>query len=78
MVSLAFDSVEAQGIGPGLPFHGVVPVAGIPDEDVVARTQESDVVALVAVDEIVAVAAEQDIGAAAPQESYRSRHRRRS
>ena len=51
-------AVEQQRVEAGLAFDGVVVVAGVPDEDVVARAHEGSVVAVAAVDQVVALAAD--------------------
>ena len=51
-------AVEQQRVDPGLAFDGVVVVAGVPDEGVVAGAHQRHVVAVAAVDEVVALAAE--------------------
>ena len=58
-------AVEEHRVGAGLALDGVAAVARIPDERVVAGTQERQVVAAVAVDRVVAVAAEQRLDAPA-------------
>ena len=61
-------AVEQHRVGAVLAFDGVVAVARIPLEHVVARAKERGVVALVAVDEVVAVAAEQAVVAVAAED----------
>ena len=61
-------AVEQQRVDAGLALDGVVAVARIPDEHIVAGAQEGDVVAAAADDEIVAVAAEQHVGALAAED----------
>ena len=61
----AVGTVEQHRVGAVLALDGVAAVARIPDERVVAGTQERDVVAAVAVDRVVAVAAEQRLDALA-------------
>jgi hypothetical protein len=46
-------AVERQAVRAGLPLDGVVAVAGIPLEDVVAGTQQRDIVARLAINEVV-------------------------
>ena len=59
---------EQHRVGAVLALDGVVAVARIPLEDVVAGAQEGEVVAVVAEDEVVAVAAEEHVGALAAEE----------
>jgi hypothetical protein len=59
-------AVEQQGVEAGLTIDRVASVARVPDERVVARTQQRHVVAGAAVDEIVALAADQRVVAGAP------------
>ena len=58
-------AVEDHRVGAVLALDGVAAVARVPDERVVAGTEEGDVVAAVAVDRVVAVAAEQRLVARA-------------
>ena len=59
---------EQQRVGAVLAFDGVVAVARVPLEDVVAGAEEGHVVAVVAEDEVVAVAAEEHVGALAAED----------
>ena len=52
-------AVEAQGVGAGLAVDDVAPVAGIPDERVVARTEKGVITTAVPVHQVVPGAAEQ-------------------
>src|SRR5262249_7544266 len=61
-------AVEVHYVGAVLAGDGVVAVARVPLEDVIAGAHLGCVVALVAVDEVVAVAAEQGVGAVAAQQ----------
>src|SRR6185312_4981763 len=58
-------AVEEQGIDAVLTLDGVVVVAGVPDERVVAGAEQRDVVAVAAVDRVVALAADHDVVAEA-------------
>ena len=64
-ISAAVAAVEGQRVGVALALDGVVGVARVPVEVVVAAAQQRDVVALVAVDAVVAAAAEERLGAGA-------------
>ena len=64
-ISPMLRALEVQRVGAGLAFDGVVAVARVPVEAVVAGAEGRGVGALVAVDEVVAGAAEQDVGAVA-------------
>ena len=71
-------AVEQHRVVAGLSFEGVAAVAGIPDEGVVAGTEERAVVAAVAVDRVVALAAQQQSRAFAAGDRVVSRCLRRS
>ena len=58
-------AVEEHRVDAVLALDGVAAVARVPDERVVAGTEEGDVAAAVAVDRVVAVAAEQRLVARA-------------
>ena len=58
-------AVELQDVGSGLALDGVVAVARVPLEGVVAGAQQRGVGALVSVDEVVAGAAVEGVGAVA-------------
>ena len=77
MFSAMFAPLNSHRVGAVLALDGVVAVARIPLERVVAGAEEGGVVALVAVDEVVAVAAEQDVGAVAAADRVVARCRRR-
>ena len=68
MFSLAFGAEEEHRVGAVLALDGVVAVARIPLEHVVAGAHEGHVVAVVAEDEVVAVAAEEHVGALRAEE----------
>ena len=59
---------EQQQVGAVLALDGVVAVARVPLEHVVAGAEEGDVVAVVAEHEVVAVAAEDRVGALAAED----------
>src|SRR5262249_35254587 len=59
-------AVEQEGVEAGPTLDRVAAVARVPDERVIARTQQRHVVAGAAVDEIVALAADQRVLAGAP------------
>ena len=69
---------EQQRVGAVLPSIGVVAVARIPLEHVVAGAEQRDVVAVVAEHEVVAVAAEERVGALAAEHGVVARAARRS
>ena len=58
-------AVEQHRVEAGLALEGVVVVARVPDEGVVAGAHQGDVVAVAAVDEVVALAAEEEVVAEA-------------
>src|SRR5262249_7146163 len=60
--------VEEQRVGSGLALNGVVAVARVPLEGIVASAEEGYIIALVAIDEVVAVATQQRIVAVATQQ----------
>ena len=62
-------AVEEQRVGAVLALDGVVAVARVPLEDVVAGAEERRVVAVVAEDEVVAVAAEEHVRALAAEDA---------
>ena len=59
---------EQHLVGAVLAFDGVVAVARVPLEDVVAGAEEGDVVAVVAEHEVVAVAGQERVGALAAEQ----------
>ena len=72
-------AVEQHGVGAGLALEGVVVVARVPDEGVVAGAHEGGIVAVAAVEQVVAVAADEDVlaQAAVDRELGSARPRRR-
>ena len=56
-------AVEQHPVEAGLALEGVVVIAGVPDEDVVAGAHQGLVVAVATVDQIVALAPEDDVDA---------------
>ena len=54
MFSAMTAPLNSMRVDAGLAFDGVVVVAGVPDEGVVAGAEEGNVVAVAAVDEVVA------------------------
>ena len=58
-------AVEEHRVEAVLAFEGVVVVARVPDEGVVAGAHEGGVVAVAAVDQVVALAADEDVVAEA-------------
>ena len=58
-------AVEQHRVGAVLAIDGVVVVARVPDEHVVAGAHESDIIAVAAVDQVVAAAADDQIVAEA-------------
>ena len=67
MFSPTAAAVEQQRVGPVLALDGVVAVARVPLEHVVAGAEHDRVVALLAVDEVIAIAADQYVGAVAAE-----------
>ena len=61
MFSAIVGAVEQHRVGAGLAFDGVVVVAGVPDEGVVAGPHQGSVVAVAAVEEIVLRPADEDV-----------------
>ena len=61
-------AVEVEPVEAVLALDGVVAVARIPLEDVVAGAEESDVVARAAVDDIVTAATVKRVGAGKPEQ----------
>ena len=65
MFSAMLAPLNSERVEAGLALDGVVVVARVPDERVVAGAHERGVVAVAAVDEVVALAAEEHVVAEA-------------
>ena len=79
MFSAMLAPLNSMRVDAGLAFDGVVVVARVPDEGVVAGAEQRHVVAVAAVDEVVLRPADEDVDAEAAIERERegaSRSRR--
>ena len=65
-------AVEEHEVCAVLAFHGVVAVARVPLEGIIAAAEEDHVIALLAIEEVVVVTPEQDISAVAPKDRVRA------